>query len=283
MKILIALLLFASASSFIRWLHPHNSERRLLRKEGLFFSGIALPDNSDMVSDLFRKFSLVDEGMRQKQLSASQMHAIQNLQVSLGDLPHPQVDDLFRGSSKVTFGAARDCFSAFIDRIMAAPDTGASFIRSELSKQIHEILFPNPHGRLNSIGPFNLLSSILRFDQPWVLTPELLGKFFGALLLDQKQFDEASVVLLGEDRGDLFYQYRSNAIIGEVEEKIAEFVMSHSGSSLLNLQGLDLETDKIFIANYMKNRVVPMWFAHHEEELADLLGLGASEYTFTDS
>lgn len=287
MKVLIALLLLASASSFVRWFYPHNSERLLLRKGGLFSTGISLPDNSEIESDLFRKFSMIDQRMRQEKLSASQMNVLENLQVSLGVLAPPEVDHLFRYNSKVTFGAARDCFSAFIERIIAAPDTEASFLRSDevepLSKKIHEIFFPNPHGRLESTGPFNLLSSILRFNQPWVLTPELLGKFFGALLLDQKQFDEASVVLLGEDRANVVYQYRSNAIIGEVEEKLAEFVMSYSGSSLLNLQGLDLETEKIFIANYMKNRVVPMWFAHHVEELADLLGLGASEYTFTDS
>lgn len=239
---------------------------------------LSLSDNSDIVSDVYRKFSVVDEEMRLQELSSSQIRAIQNLPVSLGMVGST-------GNSRVTFGAARDHFSAWIGRIIAAPDSVPSSLGrydAETLSKIHELFFPNPYGRLESFGPFELLNFTLRFDRPWVLTPELLGKFFGALLFDQKQFDESSAVLLGEDRGILFNQNRSNAIIGEVEEKLAELVMSHSGSSLDD-HGLDLETEKLFIANYMKNRVVPMWFAHHKEELAGVLGLGASECNFTYS
>lgn len=281
MKLLIALLLLVSTASYINWnLIRRDADTISVRREFLR----ANPKDDSEFDEPGRQFqlSLIDDGLKDTELNARQIELLETFLIrNLKKMRYPSGigetragdGDLIRRKLKmpegtrITFGILGNYISDFVQKVLPNVD------RRDISN-IQRRLFPDPSERLKLTGPLERFYASFRGDPlPSDITPGMLGRFFFGLLLDQSQFDTFTSVLSGVDRTIYGSSLGADTNVGLAELRLAELVISHAGPGVIR-PFCDIESEKIYIAMYMKERVIPMWFADdYRQELCEMIGV----------
>lgn len=169
--------------------------------------------------------------------------------------------------SKVTFGKLGDFVTAIAEKAMKKvvdrpnddPQAATSNLKDAVKNLQQKNSITDPSPRLKTTTPLEMFLSSSRGEE--------VGEFFFGLFVDQMRFDRVSALLEGHENNTIS-QYSpepGDDRIGELELRIAQLVLEGFGGEKVS------ETDRIIVAKYMKDRVIPFWFADHAEELRKMV------------
>ena len=274
MKLLIALLLLVSTASYINWYSTRKFDTSSVR------TGFLRASPTD---DSARQFelSLIGDSLKDTELNPSQIELLETFLIrNLKTMRYPTGigektagnGDIIRRKlnipegTRITYGILGAYIADFVQKVLPSID------KRDIAN-IQRRLFPDPSERLKLAGPLkHFFSSFRGGPLPSDITPDMLGRFFFGLLLDQSQFDAFTSVLFGVDKTIYRIPLDADSNVGLVELRLAELVILHAGPGVIR-PDYDIQSEKTSIAIYMKERVIPMWFADYRQELCEMLGV----------
>lgn len=278
MKLLIAVLLLVSTASYFNWNSIRKFETSSVRT-GL----LRATPTDDSKFEPARQFelSLIGDGSKDTELTASLIELLESFLIrNLKNMRYPTgIGEKTTGNgdfirrklnipdgTRITYGILGAYIADFVQKVLPSID------KREISN-IQQRLFPDPSERLKRAGPLkHFYSSFRGGPLPSDITPDMLGRFFFGLLLDQSQFDAFTSVLFGADKTIYRIPLDADSNVGLVELRLAELVILHAGPGVIR-PDYDIQSEKISIVMYMKERVIPMWLADYRQELCEMLGV----------